>query len=105
MRVLAETARSRLTLEPSFSPPKFVRRRVSGAHPILNDDLVNSVTVRQVPSQISLRAPSMQYQHTIDTDAVAQMGVTQYILTSGDGQRCAAASRGCLVKLLESGNS
>jgi hypothetical protein len=49
MRVSAETARSRLTFEPFCSAPRLVRRSVSGAHPILKDDLSNSVTVRHVP--------------------------------------------------------
>jgi hypothetical protein len=33
------------------------------------------------------------------------MGITQYILASGNGQRRAAASRGRLVELLKGGNS
>ena len=51
----ALTALSRLTSEPLLRFPRFVRRRVSGAAPILkyHDDssplLLNSVMVRQVP--------------------------------------------------------
>lgn len=55
MRVEALTALSKLTWEPCLRLPRFVRRRVSGAHPTLkyHDDssplLLNSVMVRQVP--------------------------------------------------------
>lgn len=54
MRVFAETARSRLTLEPCFRDPRFVRRSVSGAAPILNEVWLNAVTVRHVPNDSQL---------------------------------------------------
>lgn len=47
--MLAETARSKLTLLFSLSDPKFVRRSVSGATPTLKEDLSNEVTVKHVP--------------------------------------------------------
>ena len=86
MRVLAETARSRLTLEPSSSDPRFVRLSVSGAAPILKEDLLNSVTVRHVPSEIRRRKLGYNSQHTIDADAVAQMAITQYVIASRNCQ-------------------
>jgi len=55
MRVAAATALSRFTFEPLSSLPRFVRRRVSGAHPTLKYQvdsgpvLEKSVMVRQVP--------------------------------------------------------
>lgn len=49
MRVVAETARSRLTLLSLTREPRFVRRSVSGAQPTLNEVVSNHVTVRQVP--------------------------------------------------------
>lgn len=51
----ALTARSRFTFEPCFNEPRFVRRKVSGAAPILKYHvdlspwLLNSVMVRHVP--------------------------------------------------------
>lgn len=57
--MLAETARSRFTLLSFFREPRFVRRRVSGATPTLNEDLSNQVTVRQVPFMLML-SPRLQ---------------------------------------------
>jgi hypothetical protein len=57
--VLAETARSRLTLLPCLREPRFVRRKVSGATPTLKEDLSNWVTVRQVPLMLML-SPRLQ---------------------------------------------
>lgn len=54
MRVLADTARSRLTRDPLVSEPRFVRRRVSGATPTTNESVSNEVTVRQVPLTLML---------------------------------------------------
>jgi hypothetical protein len=54
MRVLARTARSRLTGLFSFNEPRFVRRSVSGATPTTNESLVKDVTVRQVPLTLML---------------------------------------------------
>jgi len=57
MRVDAETARSKLTFDPSIKSPRFVLRSVSGATPTLKEVLANSVTVRQVPL-IEMLSPS-----------------------------------------------
>jgi hypothetical protein len=57
--VLAETARSRLTLLLCLREPRFVRRKVSGATPTLNEDLSKDVTVRQVPLTLML-SPRLQ---------------------------------------------
>ena len=57
--MLAETARSRLTLLPCLRDPRFVRRNVSGATPTLKEDLSNEVTVRHVPLTLIL-SPRLQ---------------------------------------------
>jgi hypothetical protein len=57
--VLAETARSRLTLLPCVREPRFVRRNVSGATPTLKEALSNEVTVRHVPFTLML-SPRLQ---------------------------------------------
>lgn len=49
MRVVADTALSRLTFDPSDNLPRFVRRNVSGATPNLNDVSLKEVIVRHVP--------------------------------------------------------
>lgn len=49
-RFCASMARSRLTLLPTLSSPRFVRRKLSGATPTLKVSLSNSVTVKQVPA-------------------------------------------------------
>ncbi|ANB12202.1 hypothetical protein AWJ20_446 [Sugiyamaella lignohabitans] len=48
-RTWPATARSKLTWSPVFNPPKLLLRNVSGAIPILNSSLLNSVTVKQTP--------------------------------------------------------
>lgn len=53
IRVVAETARSRFTLEFSFRLPRFVRRRVSGETPTLKVVGVKEVIVRHVPGRES----------------------------------------------------
>lgn len=57
MRVDADTALSKFTFDPSTKLPRFVLRNVSGETPTLNEDLSNSVTVRQVPL-IEILSPS-----------------------------------------------
>ena len=49
LRPSIAAARSRFTGEPELRSPRFVSRSVSGAHPTLNMDASNSVTVRQTP--------------------------------------------------------
>lgn len=52
--MLAETARSKLTLLFCLREPRFVLRSVSGATPTLKVELVKEVTVRQVPLTLML---------------------------------------------------
>lgn len=52
--MLADTARSRLTLLCCFREPRFVRRRVSGETPTTKESSVKDVTVRQVPLMLML---------------------------------------------------
>jgi hypothetical protein len=52
--VLADTARSRLTLLCSFKEPRFVRRSVSGETPTTKESLSKEVTVKQVPLMLML---------------------------------------------------
>src|ERR1700709_106357 len=54
IRVVAETARSRLTLLFCLRDPRFVRRSVSGATPTLKEDFSKEMTVRQVPFMLML---------------------------------------------------
>ena len=54
IRVVALTARSKFTFEPSFRLPRFVRRSVSGETPTLNWEGVKDVMVRHVPFMLML---------------------------------------------------
>src|SRR5579862_8170183 len=72
-RTCPATALSRLTLLPSCNSPRFVRLKVSGAIPTLNDVVPSySVTVRHVPYSAWLWS-----RYTIDTDRVTQVDILE----------------------------
>jgi hypothetical protein len=69
--VLADTARSRLTLPCCFKEPRFVRRSVSGETPTTNESLSKDVTVRQVPLTLML-SPKWQSPRISDAEDIVR---------------------------------